>query len=317
MARLLVVGATSAVGRDVVRRLLASGRTVRVLVRTDKAALEFRSAGAETVIGDVRDAEPLRQACEGVDTVLSLFGRHFAETEQQFWDVDARGNELLADAARAASVGHFVLLSILWSDRDLPPVILRVKRRAEEAVVASGIPYTILRPSTFVEGASSLLGSVGPTVERWGLAVVPSPDTKPVSFVSIFDLAEAIVSAALGGPRERKIFEIGGPRAVTFTEGAAIVASVLGKRARIVRTPKLVLDTSRKIAKRRAFGRYEAVLFLEMLRDKGYACSPDGLRQLLAREPTSVEDAVRARYAKSPTTPWRDSIYASFTLRSR
>ena len=55
----------------------------------------------------------------------------------------------------------------------------------------------------------------------------------------------------------------------------------------------------------------------KLLRDEGYACSPNGLRELLDREPTTLEQAVRAHYATSPVTPWRDSIYASFTLRSR
>src|SRR5262245_41616787 len=121
MGRILVVGATSAVGREVVGRLRASGRAVRVLVRGEEAADEFRNADVDVARGDVRDESALRAACEGADTVVSLFGRHFAETEQQIWDVDARGNELLADAARAASVKHFVLLSILWSDRDVGP----------------------------------------------------------------------------------------------------------------------------------------------------------------------------------------------------
>ncbi len=71
---------------------------------------------------------------------------------------------------------RFVLLSALWSDRDPGPVIFRVKRKTEDHLLASGLDYAILRPATFASGPSSLIGILGPTVERWGLAFVPRPD---------------------------------------------------------------------------------------------------------------------------------------------
>ena len=110
--------------------------------------------------GDVREPSVVEQACRGATVVASMIGRHFAETAEGLWDVDARGNEALVKAAGTAGVRRFALLSALWADREYPVVLLQAKRYAEQALVASGIPHTIVRPSTFTGGASSLVGLV-------------------------------------------------------------------------------------------------------------------------------------------------------------
>src|SRR4029079_10895060 len=123
-------------------------------------------------------------------------------------------------------VSRFVLLSALFADREYPPVLLAAKRQAERALVASKMAYAIVRPSTFTLGSSSLVGAVGPTIERWGLAFLPA--TRPVSFVALVDVADALVAAALDAHPAR-VVDLGGPEAITMDEGARRVAAVLGK----------------------------------------------------------------------------------------
>lgn len=313
-----MVGATSRVGRDTTAELLRRGARVRVMVRKDSDAGEFEKMGAEAARGDVRDAAALRSACEGVDTVISLFGRHFSATEAMLWEIDAGGNEALVRAARDCGVRRYLLLSVLGADRDLKPVVFRVKRRAEEAVVSSGLSYTIVRPSTFVEGPSSLIGILGPPIERYGLAPVPAPDSRPVSFVTMRDLASAIVALALAPEKyANRIVELGGATSPTLSEGAALLAAALRRRVRIVRIPRPLVSAGRVLARLAGFGPYEAVLFFEMLRDHGYYCAPDGLREVLGRDPETIAEALARYYASQARTSWRDSIYGHVFLRSQ
>jgi hypothetical protein len=192
-------------------------------------------------------------------------------------------------------------------------VLLAAKRKAESAVIASNMAYAIVRPSTFTTGASSLVGSVGPTIERWGLAVVPH--TKPISFVALVDVAAAIVAAALD-TRPALVVDLGGPEALTMTEGAERVAAILGKRVRIVHLPRVAVSAMRRIRKGR-FGVYELLLFTEMFINHGYACDPAPAIALLGRELTSVDVELRDYYRKTSRTAWADSNFGALRNRSR
>jgi len=310
---ILLAGATSSPGRSVLASLLAGGHAVRVLVRGERAARELAERGAEVVRGDVRDREIVETACRGAEIVISLLGRHFAETEEGLWAIDAEANRALVVQARAAGVRRFVLLSALFADRDYPPVLLGAKRHAERAVIESGLSYAIIRPSTFVVGASSLVGYVGPTIERWGVAFVP--DTRPISFVATADVAAAVVAAALD-THPARIVDLGGPEALTIAEGARRVAAVLGKRVRLVPVPRRLVSLARRLRKRE-FGVYELLLFTEMLCDHGYACDPAPARELLGREPISVDTELREYYGTVTLTPWRDTNFGALRHRSR
>jgi uncharacterized protein YbjT (DUF2867 family) len=284
-----------------------------VLVRGESAASEFAARGADVVRGDVRDPAIVATACRGVTTAISLIGRHFAETAEGLWAIDAEGNEALVDAARSAGVRRFVLLSALFADRDYPPVLLAAKRKAESAVIASGLAYAIIRPSTFTVGASSLVGYVGPTIERWGVAFVPH--TQPISFVALADVADAVVAGALDTSSSR-IVDLGGPEALTIAEGARRVGAVLGKRVRLVPVPRALVSLARR-ARKRNFGVYELLLFTEMLCDHGYACDPAPGRELLGREAISVDTALREYYATTKKTPWSETNLGALRNRSR
>src|SRR5437868_3828654 len=126
----LIAGASSAPGQLVAAQLLARKLPTRVLVRSDAHATQFKALGADVVQGDIGDEAALARACTGASTVISLVGRHFADSRERLWAVDALGNASLVRAAAAAGVKRFVLLSALWADRDLPPVLLAAKRHA-------------------------------------------------------------------------------------------------------------------------------------------------------------------------------------------
>ena len=72
--------------------------------------------------------------------------------------------------------------------------------------------------------------------------------------------------------------------------------------------PRTLLRTLRAPAKRIGFGPYEALLFLEMLARDGYQCDPAQARELLGREPRSVDDVLREHYDQRQRTPWHESI---------
>src|SRR4029079_8658845 len=107
--------------------------------------------GAEVVRGDLRDRASLEAACAGAHTVISTVSMIVtAQPGDSFDDTDNAGTISLIDAAKAAGAEHFIFVSF---DVDTLPdaPLVHAKRAAERHLVASGIPYTILRPSPFME----------------------------------------------------------------------------------------------------------------------------------------------------------------------
>src|SRR5690606_12731281 len=101
---ILIAGATGALGGMITRELLARGETVRVLVRPGSSYGELVEAGAQPVMGDLRDPESLRRACAGVRTVITTANSATRSGGDTVDTVDRAGNRNLIDAAADAGV---------------------------------------------------------------------------------------------------------------------------------------------------------------------------------------------------------------------
>ena len=145
---ILVSGATGHQGGTVARNLLEWGFAVRALTRDkDKAAAkELADLGAEVFGGDLEDRASIEQALDGVYGVFSV--QQFMETGVEG---EVRQGVLLADAARAAGVEHFVYSSVGSAHRETGIPHFESKFEVEEHVRASGVPYTVLRPVFFMQ----------------------------------------------------------------------------------------------------------------------------------------------------------------------
>jgi uncharacterized protein YbjT (DUF2867 family) len=111
----LVVGSTGKLGRAIVRRLRMDGLVVRALVRPASDLAVLRGSGSELVVGDLRDAESLRRACQGCDAVVTTASSLNTSTGFDPEWTDRNGNLNLIEAARQENVGHVVFTSTIGS----------------------------------------------------------------------------------------------------------------------------------------------------------------------------------------------------------
>ena len=149
----LVVGATGTLGSEICRLLVAAGRPVRALIREtadpDKAA-RLERTGVALVRGDLKDRASLDEACRGVDTVISTASSTVSrQSGDSIEAVDRTGQLSLFAAAKAAGVSHAVLISFPPVDVEFP--LQSAKRAVERWLTDSGMPYTILQPTCFME----------------------------------------------------------------------------------------------------------------------------------------------------------------------
>lgn len=228
MATTLVIGATGVLGREVVGRLRAEGRTVRALVRahSDPEKVQaLRDVGADIVEGDLKDPDTLPAACAGVTHVVSTASSTLSRGEGDTIDsVDRQGQLNLIEAARKAGVQQFVLVS--FPPASMPFPLQDAKRAAEDALRASGMSYTILHPTHFWEIWCSPALGFDPQART---ARIFGEGTAPMQWVSFFDVAAAVVRSLDNPAAINRRLTIGGPAPLSQLDIVRVFEEVGGQ----------------------------------------------------------------------------------------
>ncbi|MCB1623509.1 MAG: SDR family oxidoreductase [Pseudomonadales bacterium] len=151
---LLVIGATGGTGEQVVTQALAQGYRVRALVRNEPRARDLLGDKVKLYVGDVRDPSSMASAFRGADYVISALGSNSRrDPENKPEVIDFGGTKSIAELAHAAGVRQLVIVSSMGVTDPNHPLnklldnIMAWKLRGEEAVRASGVRYTIVRPA--------------------------------------------------------------------------------------------------------------------------------------------------------------------------
>lgn len=223
---ILVVGATGNVGGAITRMLLTQGKPVRILARPQSNYQPLAEAGAQVVMGDLKERASLDPACAGVDTVITTANSAQRGGDDNPQTVDFEGNRNLVDAAKAAGVKQFIFVSTHLADASSPVPLFQAKGKTEDYLRASGVPYTIVAPNLFMEvWVATIVGM--PAMKGEPVTVVGEGSRKH-SFISASDIAPFIV-ATVGHPAaiNQKLL-IGGPEPLSFRDAAAIYGRVVG-----------------------------------------------------------------------------------------
>lgn len=199
----LVTGATGSLGRRIVRQLRENEQVVRAFVRLSSRFGELEDRGANIFIGDLKQERDIIKACRDVKYIISTHG---SGSDAQA--LDYRANIDLIDQAIANQVEHFVFISVLGVDRGYDDsATFKAKREVEKYLIASGLNYTILRPSGF---ANNLI----PLAERFrdtGIYFSIGEQKNRSSIVSTDDLAKIAIASCQIATAKNQIFAVGGP----------------------------------------------------------------------------------------------------------
>jgi uncharacterized protein YbjT (DUF2867 family) len=217
---ILVTGATGTNGREIVKQLSAKGAQVRTLVRNSSKAADLKKLGVEIVEGDFDKPETLDAALKGVEKALMLPPTDLRAVELQ---------RNFIEAAKRAGTKHIVKFSAMGADPDSPMRIGRWHGETEKLLEASGIPFTHLRPNSFMQ---NMLSSA-PTIASQGVFYQPGGDA-PVSHVDVRDIVAVAVKTLTEEGHTGKIYTITGTEALTFDQVAEKLSAVIGKPVKYV-----------------------------------------------------------------------------------
>ena len=243
----LVVGATGLLGGEICRLLAAKAKPVRAMVRPTSDAskvAQLEPLGVEIVRGDLKNRSSLDAACQGVGAVISTASSTLSRQEgDSIQTVDLEGQLNLIDAAKAADVDHFVLISFPPTDFSFP--LQTAKRTVEEHLKESGITYTILQPTCFME--VWLAPALGFDAGNAQAQIYGSGENK-ISWISYKDVGKFAVASLDKVEAHNAVIELGGPEALSPLEVVRIFEESKGRKFGVQHVPEEALMRQKETA---------------------------------------------------------------------
>jgi len=220
VGKVLVTGATGNTGSGLVPALRSAGVDVRAFVRDESKAQPLKDVGAEIVVGNLDQPDTIEPAVEGVDKIYLLTWNGPTQAQQ---------GENVVKAAQRVGNPHIVRHSMWGSEKSR---IIKQGDQVEEAVKSSGLPWTLLQPTFFMQNTMM----AAQTIASNGVIYWDMKDGK-LAMIDVRDIVDVAVAVLTGSGHEGKSYILTGPKAISFHDVAATFSKVLGKDVNYVSVP--------------------------------------------------------------------------------
>jgi uncharacterized protein YbjT (DUF2867 family) len=297
---ILVTGATGFIGSNLVRHLSAANVAVAAFARDGVKTPRIELPGVKVVRGDVLRAGTLEYSMADCNCVVHLVGiiRETKTFTFQQAHVEATKNALAA--AKKKGISRFVYVSALGARDGAKSKYLRTKWQAEEAVRASGLNWTIVRPSVVYGPHGAFFDSMlAMTRGTFTPIIKPGMNTGLLQPIHIDDLAACLVKIATdeSGATFGKVFECGGPNRLTTEAILETIAQLSGNKIRKVSVPlgfaKIAMGIGGKLGVKTPATPEQ----LQMLRENN-VCNESVLKNEFGIAPRAFRDGVRDSLSK-------------------
>ncbi len=289
---LLVTGASGQLGRSVINHLLDTFKVpaARIIAttRTPANLADLAARGVDVREADFDDQASLAKAFKGADRALVISTNELAIQGKR------REQQLAAvAAAKQAGVAHLLYTSLPNPEPGSPIIFAPDHYDTEQAIKATGIPYTILRNSWYDE---NLFMSLPQTLAS-GHWYTSAGDGR-ISYCARDDMAAAIAGALASGAKESTTYTLTGPKAYTVAEVAALVTEVTGKPIQVIQLSDDALTDGMKAAGLPEPIARLLVSFDAATRVGGLGMVTDSVEKLSGRKSVSLKQFLEANKAK-------------------
>lgn len=277
--QVLLIGATSRIGEELLRLLLEENIKIRVLIRKPEMVEKFEEMGCEVFVGDIKNLASYKSALENVDKLFCVY----PDSPDRF----TVERDLIDEAVRM-NVGHIVKVSAYAASLEPPVSFGILHAQADKYLQQSGLNWTILRPYAFMQ--NTLL--VSELIAKGRILLGPFGKAK-VSFVDAWDIAVVAKNVIVEPGSENKVFVITGPEAISYSEMANILSHQLGHRIRYIPLPFWL---SRVFMKRSGMSDWELSQMkdlVKMIRGGGERNVTDTIKNVGKQEPRNFETFVK------------------------
>ena len=238
----VVTGAFGYTRKYITRRLLASGVRVKTLTGHPERPNPF---GDQVIAAPFNFDDPtaLVNELSGATSLYNTYWVRFSRGEVTF-DRAVENSKTLVRAAREAGVSRIVHISITNPSLDSSLPYFNGKAQVEEAIIASGVSYAIIRPTVIFGIEDILINNIAWLLRRFPLFVVPGRGDYRFQPIFVEDLAELAVN--VGGEKDNLVLDAAGPEVYTFDEFVRLIGQTMGSKSKVVHLPPgLALDLSK------------------------------------------------------------------------
>lgn len=283
---LLVVGATGALGRQIVRCALDEGYDVRCIVRPREIPADFlRDWGASVVNADLKDPASIPAALVGVHAVIDAAT---ARPEESIQKIDWEGKVALVQTAQAMGIQRYIFFSILDCDKHPSVPLMSIKACTEEFIKDTGINYTIFRLCGLMQ---AIIGNYAiPILEE--RSVWDTDDETRTAYMNTQDIARLTLAALRRPQAIGRTLTLAGPKAWTTQEVIELCENLsAGSKAKIIKVPAWFLKSTRTLISSFQWARDAAdrLAFTDIVQgDATLAAGMDETYKLLQVEPSET-----------------------------
>jgi uncharacterized protein YbjT (DUF2867 family) len=278
---ILVTGAAGKTGRAVLRALAGQREPVRALIHRPDQAPSLQALGVrETMVGDLLDRADMQHAVDGVRAIY-----HMAPNVSP--DEIPMGKTVIS-AAQSADVERLVLHSVLHPHIEAMPHHWQ-KARVEELLFASGLPFTILQPTAYMQNVAAAWDQI---LTQGRYPVPYSPETR-LSLVDLEDVAQAAARVLTEPGHTGATIELVGTPGMCPRDIVELLSAELDRRVTVEVVP---LEAWERRARASGLGEYQISALTRMFtyyEEHGLTGCPQALASLLGRQPTSFLAFVR------------------------
>jgi uncharacterized protein YbjT (DUF2867 family) len=244
--RIFLAGASGFAGVRVLEDLVAAGHEVVALAHSERSLRDIaaRFPSVTIVKGDVGlPGDMLRAVPSGTDAIIYLPGllREFPRKGITFRAVHVEGVRNLLAVAKRSGVTRWIQMSALGAAPNASTEYYRTKWEAEELVRASGLDWTILRPSLIFDDRPrrehNFVAEVAKAIRMTPFVPILGSGKFLFQPVSLDDVSQTIVQSLVKRETIGKIYEIGGPEKMTYRELVLTIARMIGTKKPAVRIP--------------------------------------------------------------------------------
>jgi nucleoside-diphosphate-sugar epimerase len=232
-----VLGGSGFIGSHLVLNLLHLGYRLRLLINSTNPDLVSPTGRIETIRGSIEDEQALKNCFTGCHIVYHLVGLIAETRTKTFQKTVVEGTGHVVAAAHASGVRKIIYLSALGAGPDQPSRYYRTKYAAERAVTASGLDYTIFRPSIVFGPEDKFFNMLAGMIRRSPVVPVIGDGRYRLQPVYIEELCTVMARASREAVTSGRVYEIGGPEPLTYLEILDIIKRVLNKKRMTIHVP--------------------------------------------------------------------------------
>lgn len=230
----VITGAFSYTGKYATRILLSRGYGIRTLTHHPKKANSFGDKVQVFPYG-FDHPEELTRTLRGASTLINTYWVRFPHGKSTF-ETAVQNTRMLISAAKNAGVKRLVHVSIANPSLESPLGYYKGKAQLEQAVIESGLSYTILRPTVIFGIEDILINNIAWFIRRFPVFGIPGDGRYCIRPIYVEDMAQLVADAV--GQNSNTVLDAVGPETFSFEELVKLVAVQVGRSVRLIHLPR-------------------------------------------------------------------------------